>query len=224
LKVSRFIPLKGKRLALKTILGILITALLLPMISVGTANPNFVSRVHSFPKLTVLSPLENQSYPSDNVWFNFTITKPEDWLSIEYRGQITNVPYKIDDTNHIWGGPNQTRVEIQDPLDSVNPAANFSLSIRIEGLQEGEHTLDALVEGYINQTTVSASDRKVHFTVYVSEAEPTPSLSTMNYMTAILVGSGIIVIGIFFIVIRRLKKYYAKQHRTHTKELINCIL
>ncbi len=191
----------------------------LAIVNLADANPFLKYRKPSFPTFTVLSPIENSSYPSDDVWFTFTIVKPEDWLGVQYRGQIINVPYKIDDTDNRWGSPNQTKVDIQDPLDAVNPPSTFNLSVPLEGLQAGEHTFEAMVYGYVNQSGVHVGMMRINFTVYDPEAESSsipsttnstvyvpeaelntqPSTMTYTYLVIIFMVTASIIFGIFLV-------------------------
>ena len=192
------IRMRRKAIVLKTALGLLAIVLALQMINVAAANPfSFGPTVKSFPSATVATPVENQSYPSDNVWFNLTITKPADWLGIQYQGHITSVTYRVDPAidDHFWGD-NEMKATVQDPLGVVNPAANISLSITLEGLHPGKHTLEAVVEGSTNHTGISFSVKRVNFTVFEAETNSTPTNSTSIPTIELSIVSGALAIGI----------------------------
>jgi hypothetical protein len=106
-----------------------------------------------YPEITITSPVQNGTYTANNVWLNLSVTKPSNWT--DYEGQLKYVAYLIDGDrnnltyssyNHSVG---ETRVAVDDPLGVVNPPLEFNLSIKLEGLLEGNHHIDVTAEGLV---------------------------------------------------------------------------
>jgi hypothetical protein len=118
------------------------------------------------PKITITSPVQNGSYPQNDVWLNLTVTKPSNWTDFE--GQLKYVAYLIDGDrnkltyasyNHNVG---ETRVAVEDPLGVANPLLEFDLSIKLEGLSDGNHHKDIAAEGLVKNGTLDVSVGSVY--------------------------------------------------------------
>jgi len=150
--------------------------------SSANANPNWRPWENpiSYPILDVVSPVDGGSYPSNDVWLNFTVTKPSDWFT-KSDCYISYVTYCIDGSA---SGPygyisdnsdeNETIIAVQDK-GVENPPTSFSFSFKLEGLTYGTHTLEILVEGNYNWTGFGYTFPRTIFTVRTSFTEPTPN-------------------------------------------------
>ena len=115
-------------------------------------NPDAQYPDWGYPEITVTSPVQNRTYPQNNIWLNLTVTKPSNWTDFE--GQLKNVSYLIDrDRNSLidldYNGVDITSVAVEDPLGVVNPPLEFNFSIKLEGLSEGNHHVDVVAEGLV---------------------------------------------------------------------------
>ena len=164
------------------------------------ANPDWIWSEFSFPTIQVTSPAEGESYPSSDVWLKFTVNRPEDWLYVSSldngsevylsQGQIKCVIYSVDGIiDGVADEHESERIYADDPLNAVNPPSNFSFSFNLEGLQDGEHSVDVYAEGFVNGTGVGVDPQRINFTVYTPEPEPFPT-------TLVVAASGISVAAI----------------------------
>jgi len=124
------------------------------------------------PEITVVSPVQNGSYLQNDVWLNFTVTKPSDWDDLE--GQLKFVAYLVDGERmnliNDYKNEGEIRVEVQDPLGVVNSPSEFNFSIKLTGLWGGKHSVDVYAEGLVKDkgddmplgTVLSDT---IHFTV-----------------------------------------------------------
>ena len=188
------------------------------------ANPNWRPWENpiSYPALDVDSPVAGGNYSSDNVWLNFTLTKPSDWVS-KPDCYISYVAYCIDGSA---SGPhgyysdnsdeNETIIPVQDE-GVVNPPASFSFSFNLEGLTVGTHTLEIMAEGNYDWTGFIHPFPRTNFTVYASSPTPTPTpeptpyeetgvQSTSQYLVnggAVALVSIIVFLGLLIYLIKR---------------------
>jgi hypothetical protein len=134
---------------------------------------------------TITSPVQNGTYPQNNVWLNLTVTKPSNWTDFE--GQLKYVAYLINgDQNNLtyssyYHSVGETRVAVDDPLGVVNPPLEFNFSIKLEGLSEGNHHVDVDAEGLVkyreSDVPVGRGYDTINFIVTKeSSAFPTPLL------------------------------------------------
>jgi hypothetical protein len=152
-----------------------------------------------YPEIAVTSPVQNGTYPQNNVWLNLTVTKPSNWTDFE--GQLKYVVYLIDGNrsnfimNNYYGA---TRIPIEDPLEAVNPPLEFSFVIKIEGLSEGNHHIDVTAEGLVkyreSDVTVSGYDDTINFIVTKeSSASSTTLAAAASGASATIIGLGVLV-------------------------------
>ena len=129
------------------------------------ADPYVIWPEVSFPAMEVTSPVEGQSYPSSDVWLKFTVNRPEDWLYTSSlkngseiylsQGQIKFVIYSVDGAiDGVADEHESEKIYVNDPVNAVNPPSNFSLSFNLEGLQDGQHSVDVYAEGFFNDSGV----------------------------------------------------------------------
>lgn len=146
------------------------------------------------PLISVQSPTQNQIYSSNNVWLNFTVTKPETWFSnssvttliaVGYviYGQIYFVRYNLD-------GRGSENIPANDSsyleLYQSPPRRNFDFSLKLTGLSEGPHSVIVSAEGesyyegnnsdYWFANTVVGNSTKIDFNI---NAAP-PAISILS--------------------------------------------
>lgn len=177
----------------KTALELILTIVLFSTIffsqtlSLVNANPvgwpwkqEFTS---GYPEITVMSPWG--IYPQDNVWLNFTITKPSNWTDLG--GQLDYAGYLVDGELEFFSrytfGEDKV-ITIHDPLGGVNPQLEFNFTIKLNGLSEGQHHVDLYVEGHaLNDgvdTMVGALKTMDFIVRNESPPPPTPSPTRDN--------------------------------------------
>ncbi len=157
-------------------------------------------------------------YTKDNVWLNFTVTKPSNWT--ELGGQLSYIAYIVDGqresllTQDTWD-KNKVIIPIQDPLDAENPPLEFNFTIKLNGLSEGHHYLDLYAEANLPGDTVTGVSETTDFIVRNETFSfPTPSQTQDNGLkisapqqTAVL--SGAIAVGCIIL----LAYYFKKRQR-----------
>jgi hypothetical protein len=158
--------MKKTALALTLTIVLFSTVVVSQMVSFANANPDWEPWKYpvSTPTITVVSPIESESYPSNDVWLKFTLTKPSDW--IPSRGQIRFVSYCVDGMADGIEDENETRVEVQDPLGVVNAPSSLSFSFNLAGLKDGQHTVQVHWEGTFEGSTITGTLQRISFTVY----------------------------------------------------------
>jgi hypothetical protein len=163
-------------------------------------NPDAQYPDWGYPEVNVTSPVQNETYSQNNVWLNLTVTKPSNWTDFE--GQLKYVIYLVDGNrsnfimNDYYGG---TRVPIEDPLGAVNPPLEFSFSIKLEGLSEGNHHVDVVAEGLVKYegsgvTVSGGSADSINFIVTKeSSASSTTLAAAASGALATIIGLGVLV-------------------------------
>jgi hypothetical protein len=153
-----------------------------------------------YPEITVTSPVQNGTYPQNNVWLNLTVTKPSNWTDFE--GQLKYIAYLIDGNrsnfiiNDYYG---ETRIPVEDPLGVVNPPLEFNFSVKLEGLSEGNHHVDVAAEGLVkyNESNVSVGSGygdTINFIVTKeSSAFPTALAAAVSGASATIIGLGVLL-------------------------------
>jgi hypothetical protein len=137
------------------------------------------------PSVTIQSP-ENTTYYQNEVLLDFTVTKPESWITTNVSCYITDITYQLD--GHV--------IVLFDWLD---PTGNHTLpspkqfSVAIENLTEGQHTLQINVSAYSRYWdspvfTFFYEDypldvyNTVNYAI-AKEPSPTPTISSSNSPT-----------------------------------------
>jgi hypothetical protein len=197
----------------KTALAVtLISALLFSAVTAtlvvrfADADPYVIWPKVSFPTMEVTSPIEGQFYPSSDVWLKFTVNRPEDWFYISSldngsevylsQGQIKFVIYSVDGAiDGVADEHESEKIYVNDPVNAVNPPSNFSLSFNLEGLQDGQHSVDVYAEGFVNGSGVGVDPQRINFTVYTPEPEPFPAT-----MVAAAAGASATIVAIGLLV------------------------
>ena len=170
------------------------------------ADPYVIWPEVSFPTMQVTSPAEGQSYPSSNVWLKFTVNRPEDWLYTSSlnngseiylsQGQIKIVIYSVDGViDGVADEHESEKIYVNDPVNAVNPPSNFSFSFNLEGLQDGQHSVDVYAEGFVNGSGVGVDPQRINFTIYTPEPEPFPTtlVAAASGASVAAVGAGLLV-------------------------------
>ncbi len=217
--------MKRTAFALISLVVLLSAVIVSQLCNSAHANPNWRPWEHpiSYPTLDVDSPVAGGNYSSDNVWLNFTLTKPSDWFS-KPDCCVSYVAYCIDGSaNGPNVGPssdnsdeNETIIPVQDK-GVVNPSASFSFSFNLEGLTVGTHTLEIMAQGNYGNTLFIHPYPRTNFTVYASSPTPTPTpeptpyeetgvQNTSQYLVtgrAFTLASIIVCLGLLFYFIKR---------------------
>ena len=109
------------------------------------------------PTVQIQSPSQFEAYNSNDVWLNFTVTKPKIWLddfsetygaavAFSYWGQFDYVQYSLD-------GVKSNSIPVDDvPLYTTYqslPPASFNFSIKLNDLSVGQHILSVSVSGKV---------------------------------------------------------------------------
>jgi hypothetical protein len=160
-------------------------------------NPDARYPDWGYPEITVTAPVQNGTYIQNDVWLNLTVTKPSNWT--DYEGHLTYVAYLIDsDHNDLrssdYTGLGITRVAVDDPLGVANSPLEFNLTIKLEGLSEGNHHVDLAAEGLVKyrETDVlvrNGYDDTINFIVTTETAFPTTLLIvSLSAATAVVTG------------------------------------
>jgi hypothetical protein len=199
--------MKRTALASTLILTLLLLAVAVTqVVRFVAANPDWIWPEVSFPTMQVNSPAEGESYPSNEVWLEFTVNRPEDWLYISSlnngsevylsQGQIKFVIYSVDGViDGVADEHESEKIYVDDPVNAVNPPSNFSFSFSLEGLQDGQHSVDVYAEGFVNGSGVGVDPRRINFTVYTPEPEPFPAtmIAAASGASVAAVGAGLLV-------------------------------
>jgi hypothetical protein len=136
-----------------------------------------------YPEIAVTSPVQNGTYSQNDVWLNLTVTKPSNWT--DFDGQLKYVAYLMDGSRTSlidslpYDSVGETRVAVEDPLGIVNSPLEFNLTIKLEGLSEGNHHVDVAAEGIVKngESDVPVGvvyDDTIYFTV-TGESSPSPT-------------------------------------------------
>jgi hypothetical protein len=136
-----------------------------------------------YPEIAVTSPVQNGPYSQNDVWLNLTVTKPSNWT--DFDGQLKYVAYLMDGSRTSlidslpYDSVGETRVAVEDPLGIVNSPLEFNLTIKLEGLSEGNHHVDVAAEGIVKngESDVPVGvvyDDTIYFTV-TGESSPSPT-------------------------------------------------
>jgi hypothetical protein len=176
-----------KKTALALILTIVLfsTVFISQKLSLASANPNWRPwEVEiSYPTIDVVSPVAGESYPSNDVWLNFTLFKPEDWFN-RTNSQIRLIAYCVDGAANGYGwvsdnsDENEIIVEVHDPIGVANRPSSFSFSFSLTGLTDGEHTVEIYVDGDWDLSWgFGYTFPRTRFTVYTSYPAPSPTIT-----------------------------------------------
>jgi hypothetical protein len=188
-----------KKTAYSAILILALLFLVEAQVAMVLANPYWPFPDWGYPKITLTSPVQNGTYTENNVWLNLSVTKPSNWT--DYEGQLKYVAYLIDgDRNNLtYSSYNhhvgETRVAVDDPLGVVNPPLEFNLSIKLEGLSEGNHHIDVTAEGLVKYkdsyvSVGSGTIDTINFTVTKESSFP-KTLLIASVITIAVVGIGL---------------------------------
>ena len=199
--------MKRTALASAFILPLLLLAVAVTqVVRFADANPDWIWPEVSFPTMQVTSPAEGQSYPSNDIWLKFTVNRPADWLYISSldngsevylsQGQIKFVIYSVDGIiDGVADEHESEKTYVDDPLNAVNTPFNFSFSFNLEGLQDGQHSVDVYAEGFVNGSGVGVDPQRINFTIYTPEPEPFPTtlVAAASGASVAAVGAGLLV-------------------------------
>jgi hypothetical protein len=178
----------------KKALSLIFPAVLLSIIfvsqtlSLAGANPNWRPwelMPPNLPSLVISSPIRGESYASNDIWLNFTVEEPSDWLN-KTDCYISYVTYCVDgDANGrdrgetyedgvLYTDENEVIISLQDYGSAMNN--NYSFSFKLEGLAAGKHTVDVCIEANYETISFSQDESPMRsFTVYPSSPAPSPT-------------------------------------------------
>jgi hypothetical protein len=147
-----------KRTASATVVSIFAFSALIfaSSVSLATANPAplfpfpWGEPVTTPPTIVVYSPVQNQTYSTNEIWLNFTIIKPETWFPSGHLaemgyvnavfGNVTTAYYTVD------GGQRQNiTVHDTDTLFTANSPHTLNVSTLLT-MTEGAHSLKVSLE------------------------------------------------------------------------------
>ena len=190
MEYANYVDAEMKKTALALILTIVSfsTVFISQTLSLASANPGW--RPWEFmpanlPSLVISSPIRGEFYASNDIWLNFTVEEPSDWLN-KTDCYISYVTYCVDgdatgrdrgetfEDGVLYTDENEVIISVQDYGSAMNNS--FSFSFKLEGLSAGKHTVDVCIEA--NYETISFSADLVprtSFTVYPSSPTPSPT-------------------------------------------------
>ena len=91
------------------------------------------------PEVTVLSPLNTTTYFENEVLLNFTVIEPDSWSKPHVVCYIKNITYQVD------GEPSVILYTPTPPTLPWELPSTDQFSVVLDGLQEGQHTLQIKV-------------------------------------------------------------------------------
>jgi hypothetical protein len=164
---------------------ILISVLLLSVL----AGTWFVSLTEAFqpeikyetpPIISILSPVNYETFSSNTVPLSFRVTKPDNWLIHGgYAAQqiLKSINYQLD-------GKHSAHIPVNSTLDSP-----FDCSLNLTNLTDGVHSLKvfAYASGWVihlsgfyeYEVPINSSSVTIYFTV-IGESSPEPTLTPPN--------------------------------------------
>jgi hypothetical protein len=145
------------------------------------ANPMYPTP-YAAPEITVMSPVQNGTYPQNNVWLNLTVTKPSNWTDFE--GQLKYVAYLVDGSrdslidSFYYSDCGETRVAVEDPLGVENPQLEFNFSLKLTGLSEGMHHINVEAVGLVKDGEIDMPVGSIYDDIYFTLTGETSAFTT----------------------------------------------
>ena len=188
--------MKRTALALTIILALLFSLMIgTQFINLGRANPISEERWAESPIISIQSPVDDETFSSNDVPLNFTITKHEHWLirggKEEYKNMLSSVNITLD-------GKLYRQIEVVSNLSSP-----FSYSGILTNLPDGVHNLaiqtecegwDLEIHGlWARKLMYENSSDLITFTVYEPEPFPVTVVVAATAISATVVGVGLMV-------------------------------
>ena len=166
--------------------AIAITLLLPLMLSISLAEALQPEIEYKMPPIiSVYSPVNNDTFSTNNVPISFTVTKPDNWLIHGgYAAQqiLKSVNYQLD-------GKFSDLILVNSTLESP-----FDYSLNLTNLTDGIHSLKvyAYASGWVLQMNgfyeyempINSSSEMVYFSV-IEESIPTPTVPEFPYLLVI---------------------------------------
>jgi hypothetical protein len=169
--------------------GLLLIALLSTLLFTGVAGTQVVNlakanpmwrewRFDASPTITIQSPENNKTYASNNVFLVFNLTKPtadlggypyrNNWYEPiknsndgdDFGNRVANATYYVD------GQPSNVLIEVNSHL--LEP---FNSSLPLEGLADGNHSLQICLFNYGVEGVVWTTAGSLHYCNYYSYSE-----------------------------------------------------
>jgi hypothetical protein len=194
--------MRRKALALTIISAVLFLALIgIQTAKIAEANPVYFTEDKTPPTVSILSPKNNETFSTNDVLLNFTVTKPDTWYTWEpyfpnqtMKGTLHSVSYQLDGTLY---GP----IIVDDNL--ISP---FNCSVALTNLEDGVHSLLVTVNGtslggdyaqaLFYDVPINGSSNIVYLTINAAHsAEPVPTtlVATASAATVGVVGVGLLI-------------------------------
>ena len=165
------------------------------LVNLAKANPLYELRWANSPVISINSPSLNETFCSDEIPLNFTITKPEqyEWLVKGGSEEIRNLLLSVD---IVLDGTLYRSIEVNSILSSP-----FSYFDTLTNLTDGAHnlTIQTVCEGWdvevhglwANKFIYENSSDLITFTLV--EPKPFPTTVTVSIASGAIVGVGLLV-------------------------------
>ena len=165
------------------------------LVNLAKANPLYELRWANSPVISINSPSLNETFCSDEIPLNFTITKPEqyEWLVKGGSEEIRNLLLSVD---IVLDGTLYRSIEVNSILSSP-----FSYFDTLTNLTDGAHNLtiqtvcegwDAEVHGlWANKFIYENSSDLITFTLV--EPKPFPTTVTVSIASGAIVGVSLLI-------------------------------
>ena len=135
--------------------------------------------IPSDPVIKILSPIQDETYNTNNIVFNFTVTEPEEYSELKTR--ISYIRYALDPSPYSALLMNANWIEV--PIASGTEKTKL-YSVRLSGISEGPHSVMLIVDALCTEVprygVVVSEDVRVYFDVKTTENSDLSSLSTSN--------------------------------------------
>ncbi len=225
--------MKNRTLALNTPFSIVLITIMFSGLILSAMGTVYAGSLNSqpldVPSISVLSPVQNNIYDEQDIWLNFTVSKPASWIKPTIGnpilpvnlGKITQVAYLID-------GIRIENITVNDDevhTIPLNIKRNFDFSFNLTELSPGEHSVQVIAYGevYVSGGTsitgsepfspvvtapVVANSSIINFIVIPSPTHPPQPEESFAVLPIVAVSCAFIaVVGAVGLI------YYLKKHK-----------
>jgi nitrous oxidase accessory protein len=131
------------------------------------------------PVIKILSPTQDETYNTNNIVLNFTVTEPEEYSELKTR--ISCIRYALDPSPYSALLINANWIEV--PIASGTEKTKL-YSLHLSGISDGPHSLMVIVDALCTEIprygVVVSEDARVDFAVKTTENTDSSSSSTSN--------------------------------------------